>query len=390
MRGRPARRWAAGAAAAALLGVVAACGSGAPTSSPSAATATAAAAAGYPTTPTVAYATTTVISGTATTIAPGVSRPPVLLGDMNTPEQFILGELYQDALTHEGYTVQLDRNIGTTAISQAAMAEGDLEIYPEYLNVYDSQVARLSTRFATVGAAYRAGAAWARAHGQRLLAPTRFADTVGVAVLTRYARAHHLRTLAGLRRVQNSLILGSPLEFSANPAGLPALERAYGFAPAITTPIDIGTQYLGLRVGALGAAWVQTSDWQLADPRYRLLADPRHVLGFGNIVPVVSAKTIAAEGPAFLLAIRQVDALLTTQAMRGLVAEVEGSPDPSQSAVGVAQEFLQGNGLTNPPPWSIPTTPTGTSPTPAAPLTDATTSGASTHGSRHPRRRQRG
>jgi hypothetical protein len=40
---------------------------------------------------------------TATTPLPGQGRPPVIVGDTNTyPEQFVLGALYQQALTAEG------------------------------------------------------------------------------------------------------------------------------------------------------------------------------------------------------------------------------------------------------------------------------------------------
>ena len=58
---------------------------------------------------------------------------------MNTPEQFVIGELYEAALTHEGYTVALDRNIGTASVRAAALGKGTLDIYPEYIGVWDSQ-----------------------------------------------------------------------------------------------------------------------------------------------------------------------------------------------------------------------------------------------------------
>src|ERR1700722_20100487 len=43
---------------------------------------------------------------------PGTGRPVVHLADGNVPEQFIIGQLYAIALTHEGYTVILSRNLG--------------------------------------------------------------------------------------------------------------------------------------------------------------------------------------------------------------------------------------------------------------------------------------
>jgi osmoprotectant transport system substrate-binding protein len=291
---------------------------------------------------------------------PGTGKPTVLLGDMNTPEQFIIGALYLDALQAQGYHVDLSRNIGPTNVSEAAVAQGSLDIYPEYLNVYDTQVAGLDRRFRSLGMAFDAAQRYANAHQQTLLTPTPFSDTAGIAVLTSYAHAHHLHSLADLRRVERVLTLGSPQEFSNDPDGLPELERAYRFAPELTAPVNIGNQYDALRAGTLHAAYVQTTDWELSLPIYTALRDSAHVLGFGNVVPVVSEHALDTEGPAFANAINEVDALLTTQAIRGLVAELEKSTDPALAAADVAQEFLQGNDILPPPPWSTVTTTTTT------------------------------
>jgi osmoprotectant transport system substrate-binding protein len=295
---------------------------------------------------------------TTTADLPGTGKPNVLLGDMNTPEQFIIGAIYQDALQAQGYHVDLSRNIGATSVSEAAIAQGSLAIYPEYLNTYDTQVAGDTQRFTTLQQAFVAAQLYANTHGQTLLTPTPFSNTAGIAVLKTYARAHHLTDVADLRRIETSLTFGSPLEFSAEPAGLPALEKAYRFIPGVLAQTNIGSQYGGLKNGSLQAVYVQTTDWQLSSPLYTTLRDNKHVLGFGNVVPVVSSKSLDTEGPAFADAINQVDALLTTEAIRGLAAEMAKSPDPAVSAAGVAQEFLQGYLILPPPPWSTVTTTT--------------------------------
>jgi glycine betaine/choline ABC-type transport system substrate-binding protein len=360
-------RWLLLALAAMLLGGLAGCGStgllsrgaDSPVTRKSAATTTSTTTATprtASTTTTAASLTTmvtTTINGTATTVdEPGVGHPTILLGDMNTPEQFIVGALYQSALESQGYSVELSRNIGATSVSEAAIAQGSLDIFPEYLNVYDSQIAGLAERFSSRAAALRAGRRWAHAHGQGLLNPTPFSDTAGIAVLRTKARAHHLRTLADLRRIQSTLTLGSPVEFSAQSGGLPELERAYDFYPAVTSVINIGDQYGALRMGTLGAAYVQTTDWELSGPTYQVLADSRHVLGFGNIVPVVSKAVLAEEGPDFAATINRIDALLNMTTIRGLAAEMRASTDPAMSASEVAKEFLEGYGILPPPPWS--------------------------------------
>ena len=63
---------------------------------------------------------------------------------------------------------------------------------------------------------------------------------------------------------------------------------------------------------------------------YRLLRDPEHVFGWGNVVPVASAKVLDAEGPAFAATINRVSALLTLPAMRQLNAAVDVSQPGSR------------------------------------------------------------
>jgi osmoprotectant transport system substrate-binding protein len=126
---------------------------------------------------------------------------------------------------------------------------------------------------------------------------------------------------------------------------LPAIEQAYGFYPASFKSLDVGAQYQALDQGTVQAAAVNTTDGQLAGGDYKLLSDRRRVFGWGNVVPVVPAKTLMAEGPEFETTIDRVSALLTTPVMRRLNAAVDVS---GQDPAVVAKQFLQENGLLAP------------------------------------------
>ena len=149
------------------------------------------------------------------------------------------------------------------------------------------------------------------------------------------------------------------------------LEQAYGFKPATAQQLDVGASYTALTSGQVEAAYASTTDPQLSDPDYRLLADPKHVLGIGNIVPVVSQQTLLDEGPALVSTLEAVDGLLTTRVMRGLNAEVESQ---HESAEEVARTFLQGNGMVPPPPWAK----NGVQPLPVVTTTSTTTTTGTT------------
>jgi osmoprotectant transport system substrate-binding protein len=288
---------------------------------------------------------TTTAAATTTTVLPGTGRPKIAIGDKNFSEQFILGELYDLALSAQGFNVTLSANIGTSAVTLQALKDGTLDMYPEYLNVWDTSVADDAGTFASLQGAYDAGQRFAQGRGLELLSPTPFSDTSGIGVTTAFAKQYHLRSLFGLQRVASSLVLGAPIEFSQSPSGLPAIEQAYGFRPAKVEPLDIGAQYRALTAGTVEAAYVNSSDAQLSFPAFTLLHDPQRVLGYGNVVPVVRESVLEAEGPAFAATIEDVDALLTQSAMRELNAEVDIAHVSPTSA---ARLFLQQHGLVPP------------------------------------------
>src|SRR3954454_12372602 len=69
---------------------------------------------------------------------PGTGKPSVTIGDKNFTEQFVLGELYYEALRNQGFAVQLNQNIGPLEVTLRELQTGQLAMYPEYLNTWDS------------------------------------------------------------------------------------------------------------------------------------------------------------------------------------------------------------------------------------------------------------
>jgi osmoprotectant transport system substrate-binding protein len=286
--------------------------------------------------------TTTASPTVAGAPLPGTGRPQVTIGDKNFTEQFLLGQLYAQALRAQGFSVSLNQNIGPTEVTLQALQSGRLDMYPEYLGTWDSQVAGNTRTFRTPYAAYQVGQRYALAHGLELLNPTPFSDTGAIGVTFNYALANHLSTIGDLNKVSQSLTLGAPPQFQQEQTGLPAIEQAYGFVPASFKPLEIGEQYQALDQGTVQAADVNTSDGQLVTGNYTLLADPRNVFGWGNVVPVVSARVLDSEGTAFATTVNKVSALLTLSAMRQLNAAVDLShEDPGRAA----HQFLLVHGL---------------------------------------------
>jgi osmoprotectant transport system substrate-binding protein len=141
--------------------------------------------------------------------------------------------------------------------------------------------------------------------------------------------------------------------------GLPRLEDKYHLHPAYVQPIGVGLQYWWLNSGNVQAAFCNTTDPLLDSDRYVELADPKHVFGYGTVVPVTTPLVIQEEGPTFARTIERIDSLLTLRAMRGLNSEIElGGHDPTN----IAYQFLAGNRVIIPPARyaPVPTTTTST------------------------------
>jgi len=283
-----------------------------------------------------------VSSQQTTTASPGTGKPLVTIGDKTTTEQFVLGELYYQALAAKGFKVMLNRNIGPTEVTLQALQSGRLAMYPEYLQTFNTAVAGYRHGFRSANKAYQAAQHYALAHGLELLNPTPFSNTDAIGVTAQYALEHRLSTVRDLHKVAPTLTLGAPPQFQQGPNGLPQLEQAYGFAPATFKPLDLGSQYQALTDGTVQAADVNTTDGELTSGNYRLLRDPHHALGWGNVVPVASPRLLDVEGPVFAATIDKVSSLLTLGTMRRLNAAVEVS---HQDPATVARKFLVAHGV---------------------------------------------
>ncbi len=249
------------------------------------------------------------------------------------------------------------RNLGPWYVRVPALQHGTLDIYPEYLGAWNSRIAHLHRRYQTLSASYGAGDAWAHRHGLTLLPPTPFSDTSCVAVLKQYAEENHVYSIPELAR-GDGIIFGAAPGFPSLADGLPALEHGYHLHPGYVQPIGSGLEYWWLNTGNVQAADCETTDPNLAGPKYVQLSDPRHIFGWGNVVPVTTPHVLKVEGKAFRDTIEKIDALLTLRAMRGLNAEIDlGNHNPTA----IAYQFLEGNGILPRSRYApVPSTTTGT------------------------------
>ncbi len=273
--------------------------------------------------------------------AGGASRP-VRIGTKDFTEQFILGELYGQALRAKGFRVELKHDIGSSEIIHQALAGGGLDMYPEYVGVLLSEIASRRERPRSPTAAYRAARAFEERGGFTLLAMTPFSDSNALAVKRSFARRHRLQTIADLGRVPGTVQIGAPPEFRTRFEGLVGLTDRYGLANVKVRPLAIGKQYRALEEGKVDVAAVFTTAGQLAGRGYVLLEDSRNLFASQHVAPVISRRSLRAHGRRLADTINAVSRRLTTRAMRKMNAAVDGD---GRSPREVAAAFLRAERL---------------------------------------------
>src|SRR4051794_18446759 len=280
--------------------------------------------------------------GSSAGAQPGKGKPAVTIGDKNFTEQYILGELYAQALRAKGYTVNLKANIGSSEIVDKALTSGKLDMYPEYTGTILSEIAHQTKRPTDPNAAYDAAKKFEEGRGFTLLEKTPFFDSDALAVKPTYASKYGLRTLADLDKVSGKVRLGAPPEFRTRFAGMLGLKDEYGLSNIQLKPLSIGLQYKALDSGKVDAADVFTTDGALQRGKYVLLKDPKFIFGFQNVAPVVGKDLEGKMGPEFAETLNGVSAKLTTEAMQRMNAAVD--IDKKKPAA-VAKAFLAANQL---------------------------------------------
>ena len=278
---------------------------------------------------------------TSTTAA----KPQITIGTKNFPEQFILGELYKQALEANGFRVRLKSDIGSSEIVDRALIAGSLDMYPEYIGVALSELAGRTQRPSSRADAYRKAKAFEEGRGFTLLAMTPFSDQNALAVLPSYAKSHGLKAIGDLAGVSGTVLIAAPPEFRTRFEGLVGLRKLYGLTRVRVKQLKIGDQYPALDKRMADAANVFTTDGQLEKGRYVLLRDPRNLFTFQNVAPVIR-KDLLRKNPALANTINLVSKKLTTKAMQGMNAAVT---QRGESPAKVAERFLRQVGVMNGP-----------------------------------------
>jgi len=266
------------------------------------------------------------------------------VGSKNFTEQFILGEIYAQALQAAGYEVKKDLNLGSEQIALRALKGGDVDAYPEYTSTALTSFFDVQPQDIPKDAQQAVEDSQAQFEQEGLVAyePTPFTSANAVGMLKEKADELGVTTVSDLEgKSQDLTLYGSP-ECRQRLDCLVGLQQDYGLRFQKFTPVDIGLRYDVLDKGQADLSIIFTTDAQLSTrDDVVTLEDDKQVFPPGNVTFVASKAAADQAGAGLKETVELVQQGLSERVMQELNARVDVDREEPRA---VARAYLRESG----------------------------------------------
>jgi glycine betaine/choline ABC-type transport system substrate-binding protein len=286
---------------------------------------------------------TTTSSANAITANPANKGKSTTIGSKNFTEEFILGEIYAQALQAAGYSVKKQLNLGSEQIALRAVKSGQVDAYPEYTGTaLTSFFGKKATQVPhdEQQAYQQAKAGFAKAN-LVALPPTPFTDSNGVAMAKSKAQSLGITKISDLKPKAATLTLYGTPECPQRPDCYLGLQQVYGLKFKKFVPVDPSLRHKVLDSGQADVSIVYTTDGQIAQGKEQLLQDDKQMFPPYNATLVFRKAALDKLGPDAQKTIELVQKGLTTTVMQELNSRVDID---KQTPAAVAAAYLKEGG----------------------------------------------
>ena len=276
----------------------------------------------------------------------GGKGPTITVGSKNFTEEYILGNMYADALQANGFRVVRKINLGSVQINDQALQRGQIDVYPEYTGtsletVLDYKGKAPDTPEKTYQTAKKLYAQ--RSPSDTVLQPAPYNNTYGIFVTKSAAKKYHLKTLADLAKASPKLTFLSFSEFQNRSDGYPNMKKNYPFNFKNIKKVNSigGPIYQGVQRGDGDVGVGFTTDGQLSSSDLVVMKDPKNIWPYYYPAPIVRTDVLKKH-PKIKDVLNKVSKTLSVETMRKLNAKVDiDHKDPAD----VAKQYLQDEGI---------------------------------------------
>ena len=271
------------------------------------------------------------------------SKGTIAVGSKNFTEQFILGNIYADALTAAGFNVKKQLNLGAEQIAYKALKAGRIDGYPEYTGT--SLTSFFGVKIADVPkdpqqAYEQAKAAYAKVH-ITALAPTPFQNTyrLGMTKKTWQKLGSPKTTSELVKKADQITITGYP-ECRQRIDCLLGVEKTYD--AHFKNFVASNQTYQVLDTGKADVGFLFTTDGPLASGKYALMDDDKHLFPPYHVSFSIRNDALNKIGPEGQKIVESVQKYMTEKNMQQLNARVDiNKEDPDKAAM----EYLKAYGF---------------------------------------------
>ncbi len=272
--------------------------------------------------------------------ASAYAQQPVRVGSKNFTEQFVLGELYAQALEANGIKTEKKLNLGGTLIAHKALEEKQIDLYPEYTGTILLAVLKQESMTDAKAVYDKVKTAYAE-KGLVVLNQAPVNNTYVLVVRPDTAQKYKLETVSDLAKVSKELKLGAGPEFRDRKDGLPGLRDKYGMELKEDLQMAIGLRYQALKNDQIQIVNGYSTDGMIAAMNLKRLKDDKKLWPPYYIVPVVRKDALDAN-PKIADVLNRVSALLDDSTMAEMNYKVDGDKMEPKD---VAHDFLKAKGV---------------------------------------------
>jgi osmoprotectant transport system substrate-binding protein len=268
------------------------------------------------------------------------AQAQVRVGSKNFTEQFVVAEIYAQALEAAGIKVERKVNLGGTLIAQKALEEKQIDLYPEYTGTMLLVVLKADP-MTDQKAVYDKVKAEYATKGLVVLNEAPMNNTYNMVVRPETAAQYKLETLTDLTRVAKELKLGAGPEFRDRKDGLPGLKAKYGMEFKEDLQMAIGLRYQALANKQIDVVNGYATDGMISSLKLKRLKDDKNLWPPYYLVPVVRKDALDAN-PKIAEVLNQVSAMIDETTMAEMNYKVDGE---KQEPKDVARAFLKSKGV---------------------------------------------
>jgi osmoprotectant transport system substrate-binding protein len=278
----------------------------------------------------------------AALVAAGLAhaQSPVRVGSKNFTEQFVLAELYAQALEASGIKVERKLNLGGTLIAHKALQEKQIDLYPEYTGTILLAVLKQETMTDPKAVYDTVRDAYAK-QGLVVLNQAPVNNTYVMVVRPDTAQKYNLNSMSDLARVTKELKLGAGPEFRDRKDGIPGLKAKYDMEFKEDLQLAIGLRYQALKNDQIQVVNGYSTDGMISAMKLKRLTDDKRLWPPYYVVPVVRKDALDAN-PRVGDVLNRVSALLDDQSMADMNYKVDGEKMEPRD---VAHDFLKAKGV---------------------------------------------